>query len=635
MHWQPSMMGEKEMMNYMAKDYESFRQSLLELLTKKFPEWNYKSDADARIMLVELFSYIADELSYYQDRVANEAFLRTARKRFSVGSHLNLVDYRLHNGCSAIAFIKVVASSIGFIPKSLQVSSYSLPTESEIVFETDSEKYVYPSHNELKLVIPDGSNELKRGVHSAYLGGWHSHIRNNDFVLFEQEEKKEVVQLIEEPVLTEISIESLHENFLDGKMSKPKMQTEQNVKVTKITWSANQSLQSSYDSRYVMSCTNIIRVTEGMTISGIDMLKKGSEYVEDFVFKLKERPLAFVSDSLLPYLAKSSLEVWVDNQIWEETGDLLDAGPFDKHFTVSVDDEGYGQIRFGDGINGKKPLPWSTIRARYRTSLGSMGNVGRDVLRKFDRQKYNFIASVTNPLPAIGGTDMQSIEDAKITGPRTLKFQERAITGADYASLIKRKFPQITDIRARIVFTGSWNTVIIAIDAKSEHIADSDFLSEVRQYANKIKTVGNEIRLEFAKYVYVDVGIVVYLEKKAGKHDVERRLRNVLGNANYDEGKKGFFHPDNFSFGQPVYVSKLYDAINQVRGISSALITKLGNHREFSIYSAVKKNGTIQDDISEMNIKRGYLPVDESEIIRLNNDPLHLELGLLTLEFVE
>ncbi|NHI03596.1 hypothetical protein DYY67_1391 [Candidatus Nitrosotalea sp. TS] len=116
---------------------------------------------------------------------------------------------------------------------------------------------------------------------------------------------------------------------------------------------------------------------------------------------------------------------------------------------------------------------------------------------------------------------------------------------------------------------------------------------------------------------------------------MERRLRNVLGNANYDEGKKGFFHPDNFSFGQPVYVSKLYDAINQVRGISSALITKLGNHREFSIYSAVKKNGTIQDDISEMNIKRGYLPVDESEIIRLNNDPLHLELGLLTLEFVE
>ncbi|MDE1867997.1 MAG: putative baseplate assembly protein, partial [Thaumarchaeota archaeon] len=106
MHWQPSMMGEKEMMNYMAKDYESFRQSLLELLTKKFPEWNYKSDADTRIMLVELFSYIADELSYYQDRVANEAFLRTARKRFSVGSHLNLVDYRLHNGCSAIAFIK-------------------------------------------------------------------------------------------------------------------------------------------------------------------------------------------------------------------------------------------------------------------------------------------------------------------------------------------------------------------------------------------------------------------------------------------------------------------------------------------------------------------------------------------------
>ena len=635
MHWQPSMMGEKEMMNYMAKDYESFRQALLELLTKKFPEWNYKSDADARIMLVELFSYIADELSYYQDRVANEAFLRTARKRFSVGSHLNLVDYRLHNGCSAIAFIKIMATRIGFIPKSLQVSSYSLPSENEIVFETDNEKYVYPSHNMMKLVVPDVSNELRRGTHNAYLEGWHTHIRNNDFVLIEQDEKKEVVQLIEDPLLTEISIGSATGHFLDDKLSKPEIQTKQNVMVTKITWSANQALQSSYDSTRATACSNIVRATEGMAISGIDMLKKGSEYVEDFVFKLKERPLAFVSDSLLPYLAKSTLEVWVDNQIWEETDDLLNAGPFDKQFTVSVDDEGYGLIRFGDGINGKKPLPWSTIRARYRTGLGSMGNVGRDVLRKFDRQKYDFISSVTNPLPAIGGTDMQSIEDAKITGPRTLKFQERAITGADYASLLKRKFPQITDMRARIVFTGSWNTVIIAIDAKPEYIADSDFLSEVRQYANKIKTVGNEIRLEFAKYVYIDVGIVVYLEKNAGKHDVERRLRNALGNAPYDEGKKGFFHPDNFSFGQPVYVSKLYDAINQVRGISSALLTKLGNHREFSTSPAVKMAGTTQDDISKMNITRGFLPVDESEIIRLNNDPLHAEYGLLTLEFVE
>ncbi len=109
----------------MAKDYASFRAALLDLIPRKIPQWKDRSEADLGIMLIELFSYIADELSYFQDRVANEAFLRTARARSSVSNHLSLIDYHMQNGLSANAFVKVeVKDRSAIIPAGFQISTY-------------------------------------------------------------------------------------------------------------------------------------------------------------------------------------------------------------------------------------------------------------------------------------------------------------------------------------------------------------------------------------------------------------------------------------------------------------------------------------------------------------------------------
>ena len=62
-------------------------------------------------MLVELLAYAADHLSYYQDAVATEAYLGTARRRVSVRRHARLLDYRIHEGCSARTFLHFTAST--------------------------------------------------------------------------------------------------------------------------------------------------------------------------------------------------------------------------------------------------------------------------------------------------------------------------------------------------------------------------------------------------------------------------------------------------------------------------------------------------------------------------------------------
>ena len=96
----PPVHSEPEI-NYLAKDYASFRQLMLDRLAVVSPRWQGRLAADLGVALVELLAYVADHLSYQQDAVAAEAYLRTARLRTSVRRHARLVDYRMHDGCNA------------------------------------------------------------------------------------------------------------------------------------------------------------------------------------------------------------------------------------------------------------------------------------------------------------------------------------------------------------------------------------------------------------------------------------------------------------------------------------------------------------------------------------------------------
>ena len=97
--------------NYLAKDYASFRQLILDRLALIMPDWQERHVPDLGITLVELIAYVGDYLSYYQDAVATEAYLDTARKRISVRRHARLVGYHMHDGNNARAWVTVKTAS--------------------------------------------------------------------------------------------------------------------------------------------------------------------------------------------------------------------------------------------------------------------------------------------------------------------------------------------------------------------------------------------------------------------------------------------------------------------------------------------------------------------------------------------
>jgi hypothetical protein len=97
--------------NYLAKDYASFLQLMLDRLAQTVPAWSETHVPDIGVMLVQLLAYVGDQLSYYQDAVATEAYLGTARERISVRRHARLVDYQIHEGCNARAWVTIWTSA--------------------------------------------------------------------------------------------------------------------------------------------------------------------------------------------------------------------------------------------------------------------------------------------------------------------------------------------------------------------------------------------------------------------------------------------------------------------------------------------------------------------------------------------
>lgn len=146
--------------DYMARDYESFKRAMINLIPTKLPNWTDRSEADFGIVLIEIFAHMADILSYYQDRIANESFLATARERRSVIQHLRLIGYELEPAAAATAELTLIVSNdkmdVVKINKGDQFATKGMDPEKSITFEYVSNT---PKEIDLSNLVPDSAGQ--------------------------------------------------------------------------------------------------------------------------------------------------------------------------------------------------------------------------------------------------------------------------------------------------------------------------------------------------------------------------------------------------------------------------------------------------------------------------------------------
>lgn len=115
---------------------------------------------------------------------------------------------------------------------------------------------------------------------------------------------------------------------------------------------------------------------------------------------------------------------------------------------------------------------------------------------------------------------------------------------------------------------------------------------------------------------------------------VKAALLNVFSNRRLANGKLGFFHPDNLTFGEGIYVSRLIAAAKEVEGVETLKLLKLARLDDSSPSRTISTAGL--SSVTGFNIvsavpTSGVLPLSPMEIAQLDNDPNFPENGKLEL----
>jgi len=625
--------------DYLAKDYSSFRQALLDFIPTRIPAWTERSEADLGMMVLELLAATADGLSYLQDRVANEAFLGTATQRRSVAGHLALLGYQMDDGASAWTWLQFRVNTAHTLASAgFQVSTQpATDSEPVVVFETLTGATLDPRHNDMPLFTWGNARCcLPRDALSAVLVGRFDALRAGDHLLIEDDDgQRDVVRLIADAILVD-----------------------QN---TLVQWSAATPLQHEYCLTDVSTTPptartrvhgNLVVATHGETTSQTlqsppsDPRATESTTVRRRRLALAAGPLAHLdarmpalgapatptgpSDAASAFTARASrgtstLQIDVDGEAWQERTSLLESRSDDAVFRVELDDEGDATVVFGDGVFGRRLPESATVTARYRVGGGAAGNVGSNTLTRPLPQATPrpWLDAVTNPLGAVGGRDPESREQARRVGPATFQTPLVMVTAGDYQAAAQSFTDDagrqpIQRATAAFRWTGSWLTVGLAADPRGAESLAPALGAALRDRLESGRLAGYDLAVSGAAYVSLDLALEFCVAPGGRASDVQQALEQALGNHDLGGGRRGFFHPDNFSFGDRLYVSALLAAVMAVPGVESAQVTRLARLRAAE-----------PDRDTAANLRQGFLPVGPGEIVRLDNDRNFPERGTL------
>ncbi len=695
--------------DYLAKDYPTLRRMMLDRLSLTVPGWTERSAADVGVTLVELLAYAADQLSYRQDAIANEAYLATARRRVSVRRHARLVDYRLHEGCNARAWVHVTVQGAADVrvalgtPLVAQPAQLPLPIPPVVLrgsaqeaallasgapwFEAAQDKLLHPAANRMSFhTWGQLGCCLARGSTSATLRN-HLPLATGDvLVLQEVRSPTEFTEADADPAhrWAVRLVSAVHDVDPSGRLFDPSP-LDAPLDITRIEWAAADALPFALclgvaerpELEISVALGNIILADHGRSLPA-ESLPAVTDEVRRLAPQprradvceqpepervpvryrpvLASAPLSWGFDvaalmAALPSAAPGAPPMWPASGLlklppraatprvvlqgissaavastWLPQPDLLASDESDTDFVVETEHDRSSTLRFGDDRNGQRPNPGMQFDAHYRIGSGSAGNVGAGTLVHLvlDSALYadapatfpdvaNFIA-IDNPLPAQGGIEPEDVQAARRDAPEAFRTQLRAVTPADYAEVTQRS-GEVQRAAATFRWTGSWHTVFVSADRPGNAEVDSDFEIRLRRHLERFRMAGYDLEVDGPHYVALDLALHICVAEGHFRADVLRAVKRVLGAERLPDGSLALFHPDNFSFGDPVYLSRVVAAAQAVPGVASVRVDKFERF-----------GGGSPTALADGVIRTGRLEIPE-----LANNPNFRERGRLAL----
>lgn len=661
--------------DYLAKDYDSFRQLMLDRMAISLPDWTERSPADLGVTLVEALAHAADQTSWFQDAVATEAYFGRARLRQSVLRHARLLGYSASEGANARVAVAIrakldvergpldepilpkgarlltrprLAAKLGAVQPRDPAVFEDMVGAGSIVFEAMHDvRSLNAARNAMQLHDwGDSACCLPAGSRGAYLVGTRAGLglARGDLIIFEElvpfgagaaeppdPAHRQLVRLSADPV-----------DVRDAVMGND---------LVAIEWHADDALGFPLNlaSGAAVAMGNIVLADEGRTVDyGLPAAQAGEDYFavgderrtglladdgpgalvrlrllgEAIVRAGAFDPATAAAEPARATLAPATAPVAQvlirgDGHEWRAAPDLLAADPFTTEFCVEATDTDH-YARFGDGAGGRRPADLEEMTAKIRHGGGRRGNVGADAIAHVVALDAGAIAGVRNPMPAVGGRDREPVAAVRVAAPRHFRKQRRAVTPADYVAAAEA-YGDVQRAFGERRWTGSWNTVFLAIDRRGGGAVDEAFEAGLRGHLASYRLAGHDLEVVAPRYVPLDIRLFVCVCSDHYPGDVERDLLDAFTAGLMRDGRTGYFHPDRFSFGDNILLSPIIARAMQVTGVQW-VGTRDGAGAVKGWFGRLDQAAVDYSDDAE-------IPIAASEVARLDNDPAYPDLG--------
>ena len=318
----------------------------------------------------------------------------------------------------------------------------------------------------------------------------------------------------------------------------------------------------SLDASSAVLLGNVVRASNGQTVSN-EVLGSGNAAQAFQSFLLQKQPLTFVPSSS-PGGVSSSLKLSVNGMQWTEVPELYEQPSTAQVFSTRLTEDGSTLVQFGDANFGAiVPTGKSNVTATYRYGSGVGGDVAANSLTSL-LDRLQGLTSVTNPLPAEGGADPETIDEIRTNAPRTVRTFDRAVSLLDFQDLITSS-GEVAKALATWVWDGYGPAVHLTVAGQSGGTFSD--LTSLGATLNNARDPNHRLLLDNYSKVPILLSAKLWIQPSYSQASViSAAMQAVLTALSFDQ----------LTLGASLHLSQIYEILQNVEGVLGVDVSNFG-----------------------------------------------------------
>ncbi|MEM6398639.1 MAG: putative baseplate assembly protein [Cyanobacteria bacterium P01_D01_bin.116] len=329
------------------------------------------------------------------------------------------------------------------------------------------------------------------------------------------------------------------------------------------------NLQNTYVRATVTIYGNVALATHGETTT--EILGSGDASQSNQQFTLSKPALTYISSSN-PSGAESTLQIRVNDILWQEVATLYQQKPDARVYVTRTNDEGKTNVQFGNSETGSRlPTSSGNIQATYRHGIGLEGLVKAEQLSLLMNPPLG-VKSVTNPLAPTGAADPETRDTARLNAPLTVRTLERLVSLTDY-EYFALSFAGIDKALATWTWNGQIREIFVTVaGSNGEEVKQgSQLYKNLLAAMQKAGVPYVSLRLKSYRQVLFRVAAKIKVDSDYQPEKVLAQVKqSLLNNFSFAARK----------FGQAVSLSEVMATIQGISGVIAVDVDRLYRYGE-------------------------------------------------------